>query len=73
VNTAFTLLAKYFSQKKAIINNANDIQLLQEDEEVAILKKVSEEYRQLKKDAETSDEWLGLSTPAALQKACIFI
>ena len=43
VNSGFTLLAKYFSQKHMIMSYANDIQLLQDDEEVAILKKVSEE------------------------------
>ena len=72
VNSGFTLLARYFSQKQMIINAANDLQLLQEDEEVAILKKVSKEQRQLKKDAETSDDWMGQNTEMGLRKACIF-
>jgi len=42
VNSAFTLLARYFSQKKSIIQYAHDVQLLQDEEEIAIFKNVSE-------------------------------
>jgi len=40
VTSAFTLLAKYFSQKRSIIYFANEVQLLQDDQEVTIFKKV---------------------------------
>jgi hypothetical protein len=59
VTSAFTLLAKYFSQKRDIINYNKMVQLLQDDQEVAILKIVSKEIRQMKKDAEGSEFWMG--------------
>jgi len=73
VNSAFTLLARYFSQKKSIIAYANDVQLLQDEEEVAILKKVSEELRDMKKDAENQEFWMGKTDKECLKKAMIFI
>jgi hypothetical protein len=73
VNSAFTLLARYFSQKKSIIHYANDVQLLQDEEEVAILKKVSTELREMKKDAENMEFWMGKTDKASLRKAAIFI
>ena len=59
VNTAFTLLARYFQQKRAIIEYSNEVQLMQEEQDVAILKKVSHDLRSLKLDAENSEFWIG--------------
>ena len=59
VNNAFTLLSKYFQQKQGIIKYAREVQILQDQQEVTILKKVSFELRSLKKEAENSEFWIG--------------
>mmetsp|Transcript_11845 Transcript_11845/g.18244 ORF Transcript_11845/g.18244 Transcript_11845/m.18244 type:complete len:106 (-) Transcript_11845:4726-5043(-) len=69
VNSAFTLLAKYFNQQRAIIDYANEVQLLQDEQEVAILKKVSAQLREMKKDAENSEFWMGHESKEYLKKA----
>ena len=61
VTSAFTLLAKYFSQKRSIIHFANEVQLLQDDQEVTIFKKVLHQVREMKKQAEVSEFWMGVA------------
>ena len=73
VNSAFTLLARYFQQKRAIINFANQVQLLQDEQEVGILKKVSKDLRSMKQDADNSEFWMGQSDKEKLIKARQFI
>jgi len=73
VNSAFTLLTRYFEQKKSVIKYANEVQLLQDQQEVAILKKVSGDLRDMKKEAENSEFWMGLPEVANLKKARQFI
>lgn len=73
VNTAFTLLARYFQQKRAIIEYSNEVQLMQEEQDVAILKKVGHDLRGLKLDAENSEFWIGMEAPESLKKARVFI
>lgn len=59
VNSAFTLLARYFQQKNNIITYAQQVQLLQDEQEVGILKKVTAELRIMKKSAEDCEFWMG--------------
>ena len=59
VNRAFTLLTRFFNQKVAIIKYASEVQLLQDQQEVAILHKVSGVLRVMRKDAENSEFWIG--------------
>ena len=73
VNSAFTLLADYFQQKRAIIECASEVQILQDEQEVAIYRKVQETCRELKKEADNNDDWLGLTEEDALRNAVIFI
>lgn len=73
VNSAFTLLAKYFSQIKMIIQCVNDVQLLQDEEEVAILKKVNQELTFMKKNAEEMDMWMGKTKVEFLKNSRIFM
>jgi hypothetical protein len=40
VNNAFKLLVRFFQQKQAIIDLASNVQLLEKDLEIAILKSV---------------------------------
>lgn len=73
VNSAFTLLAKYFQQKRAIIQYASQVQILQDDQEVAIFKNVQTEVIQLKRQAEESEFWMGNPEKDYLKKARQFI
>ena len=72
VNSAFTLLTKYFCQKSSIIKYANQVQLLQDQQEVAILKKVSDDLRQMKQSAENSEYWIGNQDRDKLKQARVF-
>ena len=49
------------------------MQLLQDEEEIAILKKVTEELRIMKKDADGSEFWMGKTEKENLKKAKVFI
>ena len=59
VNSAFTLLARYFQQKQNIIDYASQVQLLEEEQEINILKKCDHELRIMKKTAEDGEFWMG--------------
>lgn len=52
VNSSFTLLAKYFSQKRSIIHYASQVQLLQDEQEVAIFIRTKAEIKSLMDMAE---------------------
>jgi len=69
VNHAFKLLVRFFSQKKAIIELAEEVQLLEDPAEIAILSFVSQELPEVKKDAENSEFWLGFEDHDGLCKA----
>ena len=73
VNSAFTLLARYFQQKRAIIQFTNQVQLLQDEQEVGILKKVSKDLRIMKQDADNCEFWMGEADKDKLIKARSFI
>ena len=69
VNNAFKLLVKFFSQKRSIIELASEVQLLEDDQEIAILKTVSIELTEMKKDAENAEFWFGYASQDALKKS----
>lgn len=50
-----------------IIRYAKDVQILQDQQEVTILKKVSAELRVMKKNAENSEFWIGNAEPELLK------
>lgn len=49
------------------------MQLLQDQQEVAILKKVSGDLSEMKKQAENSEFWMGIPKREELKKARLFI
>ena len=60
VNNSFTLLAKYFQQKRSIIHYAGQVQILQDEQEVAIFKKTRAEIKSLQDMAEVGENWMGI-------------
>lgn len=73
VNTGFTLLTNYYQQKSKIIYYAKLVQLLQDEQEVAIYRKVDETLRAMSDQATESDDWLGESGNAAMKLSMGFI
>ena len=61
VNPAFTLLSQYFTQKKAIIQSAELVQILQDEQEVAIYRWVQNEIGVMRKEGENAESWMGNS------------
>jgi len=61
VNPAFTLLSQYFTQKKAIIQSAELVQILQDEQEVAIYRWVLNEIGVMRKEGENAESWMGNS------------
>lgn len=60
VNNSFTLLAKYFSQRRSIIHYASQVQILQDEQEVAIFLKTKAEIKSLMDMAEIGENWMGI-------------
>lgn len=73
VANAFKLLVRYFTQKNAILCLASEVQVLQDAEEIAVLEQCSEALRQMKKDAEASEFWMGDEKIESLTMARSFI
>lgn len=66
VNPAFTLLSQYFTQKKAIIQSAELVQILQDEQEVAIYRWVLNEIGVMRKEGENAESWMGNSEDVEL-------
>jgi len=73
VSNAFRLLVRYFTQKQKILDLATEVQLLQDDQEIAVLKECSQALRQMKKDAEACEFWMGIERQDALKMSRSFI
>lgn len=73
VNSAFTILCKYFQQQLSVYEYASQVQLLQDQQEVAILKKVGSHVKDMKRSSEGAEFWMGKDDPASLKKARNFI
>lgn len=73
VANAFKLLVRYFTQKSSILRLATEVQVLQDAEEIAVLKECDEALRQMKKDAEASEFWMGDDKTESLKMARSFI
>lgn len=59
VNEAFQLLNKLFSQRQELLESLKSIQILEQDTAVNFLKIINSNHRELKKEAEAAESWLG--------------
>ena len=73
VSNVFQLLIAQYSQKLSVFELAAEVQILQEAEEIAILDACSVTLREMKKDAESCEFWLGKSDVESLKMARSFI
>ena len=69
INNAFKLLVRFFQQKNAIVELATEVQLLEDEQEIAILRCVSTQLTQMKKESENAEFWFGLTNKECLMKA----
>lgn len=73
VNNAFKLLVRFFQQKQAIIDLASQVQLLEKDSEIAILRSVQHQLTEMKREADNAEFWLGLQGRNELMKSRNFM
>ena len=73
VNSAFKLLVRFFEQKKAIIDLATNVQLLEKDVEIAILKSVQHQLTDMKREGDNAEFWLGMANTDELKKSRNFM
>jgi hypothetical protein len=66
-------MIRNFSQKQDILDLVSDVQLLQDQEEIAILEACSNTLRQMKKDAETAENWMGKTSEESKKMSRSFI
>ena len=73
VNNAFKLLVRFFQQKQAIIDLASNVQLLEKDLEIAILKTVQQQLTEMKREGDNAEFWLGFTGKDELKKSRNFM
>ena len=73
VCNVFQLLIAQYSQKLSVYDLASEVQILQDSEEIAILTACNVVLREMKKDAESCEFWLGQSDEKSLKMARSFI
>jgi hypothetical protein len=73
VNNAFKLLVRFFQQKQAIIDLASNVQLLEKDLEIAILKTVQQQLTEMKREGDNAEFWLGFTSNEELRKSRNFM
>lgn len=73
VNNAFKLLVRFFQQKQAIIDLASQVQLLEKDSEIAILRSVQQQLTEMKREADNAEFWLGFQGRNELMKSRNFM
>lgn len=73
VNNAFKLLVRFFQQKKSIIDLASQVQLLEKDADIVVLRSVQQQLTDMKREADNSEFWLGFQGRNELTKARNFM
>ena len=66
LNVGFHMLVRFHQQRHSLLQLLKQVQILEDRENVATLKKVDGQLSQLRKLAESSEFWLGSIEPAAI-------
>ena len=64
---------RFFQQKQAIIDLASNVQLLEKDLEIAILKTVQHQLTDMKREGDNAEFWLGFTGRDELKKSRNFM
>ena len=73
VSNAFRILISNFMQKQVVLDLATDVQILQNEEEIAILNQCSSTLKEMNKIAENSEFWMGKEDNQSLKISRNFI
>lgn len=64
---------RFFQQKQAIIDLASQVQLLEKESEIAILRSVQQQLTEMKREADNAEFWLGFQGRNELMKSRNFM